>query len=124
MSLKHVIVERIKPGMADRLEDLAMELRALMDERGWSQYKAWRWAADVDLGEPPLFDVGILTRATPGEGMAVFEGTFPDRETFERQLHLMRNDPAVVKILIKASELSDRSASRSYVLESWEPEPR
>ena len=124
MTLKHVIVERMKPGMEDRLEDLAMELRAHMDERGWLPYKAWRWSADVDLGEPPLFDVGILNRATPGERMAVFEGEFPDRETFERQLAEMRSDPQVVKILIKASELSERSASRSYVLESWEPDPR
>jgi len=36
----------------------------------------------------------------------------------------MRNDPAVVKILVKALELADRTASRSYVLESWEPDPR
>lgn len=124
MTLKHVIVERMKPGMADRLEDLAMELRALMTERGWIQYKAWRWSADVDQGDPPLFDVGIFNRATPGEGLAVFEGDYPDRETFERQLEQMRNDPAVVKILVKALELADRTASRSYVLESWEPDPR
>lgn len=124
MSLKHVIVERMKPGMADRLEDLAMELRALMSERGWIPYKAWRGTTDVDQGDPPLFDVGILNRATADETVAVFEGDFPSREALEQQLREMRNDPAVVKILIKAAELADRSASRSYVLESWEPEPR
>jgi len=124
MTLKHVIVERMKPGKRQQLEDLAMELRAHMEQRGWIHYKAWLGVADVDQGDPPLFDVGILNRATPDDGIAVFEGDFPDRETLESQLREMRNDPQVVKILIRAAELADRSASRSYVVESWEPDPR
>ena len=121
MSLKHVIVERMKPGNREKLEALALELRAHMEERGWIHYKAWIGVGDVDVGEAPLFDVGILNRATPDEHFAVFEGEFPDREALERQLHEMRNDPAVVKILIKAADLADREQSRSFVFESWTP---
>jgi hypothetical protein len=121
MTLKHVIVERLKPGMASQFEDLAMELRARMYDRGWVGYRAWRGLGDVDQGESPLFEFGMLSRATPDETIAVFEADFPDREALERQLHEMRNDPVVVKIMITAAELVDRSATRSYVFDAWTP---
>lgn len=121
--LKHVIVERPKAGMVDGLEDLAMELRALMTARGWVHYRAWKAVGDVDAGEPPLFDVGILNRVTDA-GLVAFEADFPDRASLEAQLQAMRNDPDVVKILVRAAELCDRDRSRSYVLDAWEPEPR
>jgi hypothetical protein len=62
--LKHVIVERPKPDAVDRLEDLAMELRAVTTDRSWVEYRAWKAVGDVDAGEPPLFDVGILDRVS------------------------------------------------------------
>ena len=121
--LKHVIVEQ---PLADRLDEFVacgLELRALMRDRGWRPYTAWRSVAG-DEGEPPMFDVGILGRPTPaGEGIVVFEGDFADRDQLEAQLHAMRNDPEVVKLLVRAMQAVDTSASRAYILEDWWPDP-
>ena len=119
--LKHVIVERPHAGRVDEFVALAIELRLVMHDRGWVHYTAWR-AGEADRGEPPLFDVGILSRAVPfDEGLVVLEAHFRDRDELETQLAAMRNDPEVVNILVKAMATVDRSASRSYVLEDWWP---
>ena len=119
--LKHVIVERLRPGREDDFVALALELRVVMLERGWRQYTAWRAVAG-DEGEPSMFDVGILGRAVALDGSAVgFECDFDSREQLEQQLQAMRNDPEVVKLLVRAMETVDPSASRSYILEDWWP---
>ena len=120
--LRHVIVERPLPGRMGELEAFGVQLRAMMRERGWRPYDAWLTVAGDD-GEPPMFDVGILGRPVPdGEGLAVFECNFPDRDELEAQLHAMRNDPDVVKLLLRAMETVDTSASRAYILEDWWPD--
>jgi hypothetical protein len=122
VSLKHVIVERIKPGNEAKFEALGVELKLVMLQHDdWVQYRAWRGTADVDVGDPPLIDVGILNRATAYDGFALFDGDYPSREAFERQLQAMRNDADVVRILVRIAELADRAHSRSYVLDSWTP---
>ena len=121
--LKHVIIERPLPGRVQDLEAFGIELRAMMRARGWRPYDAWRTVAG-DEGEPPMFDVGILGRPVPaGEGLAVFECTYADRDELEAQLHAMRNDPEVVRLLLRAMETVDTAASRAYILEDWWPEP-
>ena len=121
--LKHVIVERPLPDRLDEFVACGLELRVLMNQRGWRPYTAWRTVAG-DEGEPPMFDVGILGRPVPvGEGIAVFEGDFDDRGQLESQLQAMRNDPEVVKLLLRAMQTVDTSASRAYILEDWWPDP-
>ena len=118
--LKHVIVERVQAGREDDFVALTLELRVLMQERGWRHYRAWR-AFAADVGEPGMFDVGILGRAVVVEGAVGFECDFDDREQLEAQLQGMRSDPEVVKVLLRAMETLDASASRSYILEDWWP---
>ena len=119
--MKHVIVERLRPGREDEFVALAIRLRVLMGERGWNQYTAWRMTAG-DEGEPGMFDVGILGRAQQRDGSVVgFDCDFEDRETLEAQLHAMRTDPEVVKIIVQAVEMVEPDASRSYIFEDWWP---
>lgn len=116
-----MIVERLRPGREDEFVALALELRVLMEQRGWRHYTAWRAVAG-DEGEPPMFDVGILGRAVALDGTAVgFDCDFDDREQLEAQLSAMRNDPEVVKVLVRAMETVDPTASRAYILEDWWP---
>src|SRR6476661_6937123 len=103
--VKHVIIERLRPGREDEFVALAIQLRVLMGERGWNQYTAWRMTAG-DKGEPGMFDVGILGRAQQQDGSVVaFDCDFDDRAALEKQLHAMRNDPEVVKIIVQAVEM-------------------
>ena len=119
MPYKHVVVERPRPDRVDEFTALGEELMALMIDRGWHLYTAWN-AVRGDEGEPPLFDVGILGRALPPDGaLFVFECEFPDLGSLEAQLQAMRNDPEVVKLLLRGPELIDPAASRAYILEAW-----
>ena len=118
---KHVVIERPLPGKVDEFVAIGVELWGVLEERGWPIYKAWVVSAG-DEGEPPLFDVGILGRATQPDGVTIaFESDFVTREALEATLDGMRADSEVVKRIVRAAELVDREASRSYILEQLTP---
>jgi hypothetical protein len=119
--VKHIIVERLRPGREDEFVALAVRLRVLMGERGWNQYTAWRMVAG-DEGEPGMFDVGILGRAQQRDGNIVgFDCDFADRAALEAQLHAMRTDADAVKIIVQAAEMVESESSRAYIFEDWWP---
>ena len=119
--VKHVIVERPLPDRVEEFVACAIELRQVMTARNWAQYTAWR-ATPADEGEPTMFNVGILGRAVPFDPeLVVLECTFADRAALEAQLEAMRNDAEAVKIILRAFDMVDVSASRAYVLEDWWP---
>ena len=118
--LKHVIIERPIEERRDEFVRLAVELRRVMIERGWRPYDAWQ-AVDVDEGEPFNLKVGILARAVAPPGRLFFQCDFPDAASLEAQLHAMRNDAEVVRIIVTALDMVDPAESESFIVEEYWP---
>jgi hypothetical protein len=121
--IKHIIVEELRPGCREEFDEVAHGLYAVLLDRGWHRYRRWV-VGPGETTEPGLFNAGILgTAGSVDAEVVVFEGDYADRTELDEALAAMRNDRDVVRHIIRAIALSDPSKSRSYVLESWGPDP-